>query len=116
VCDKTCIFLFFPIINKYFLMAKRFLILECPSYVHWDLCKVPVIFVKRTITDAPWYVPNAVIKRDLKVLSVRQEVRNYRVTYHQSPDNHPIRLAKSLFRRTHHNRRLVDLSGITLQI
>jgi len=32
VCDKTCIFFFFPIINKYFLMAKRPLLSRCPSY------------------------------------------------------------------------------------
>jgi len=34
VCDKTCIFFFFPIINKYFLMAKRSLLSRCPSYDH----------------------------------------------------------------------------------
>jgi len=51
-------------------------------------------------------VPNAVIKRDLKVLSVRQEVRNCSVTYRHRLDNHPSRLAKSLFQRTHYNRRL----------
>jgi hypothetical protein len=62
--------------------------------------------VLRIITDAPRYVPNAVIKRDLKVLSVRQAVRNYSVTYRQRLDDHPNRLAKFLFRRTHHNRRL----------
>ena len=28
--------------------------------------------VLRITTDAPWYVPNAVIKHDLQVLSVRQ--------------------------------------------
>jgi len=32
VCDKTCIFFLFPIINKYFLMAKRSLLSRCPSY------------------------------------------------------------------------------------
>jgi len=32
VCDKTSIFFFFPIINKYFLMAKRSLLSRCPSY------------------------------------------------------------------------------------
>jgi hypothetical protein len=32
VCDKTCIFFFFPIINKYFLMAKRSLLSRYPSY------------------------------------------------------------------------------------
>jgi len=36
VCDKTCIFFFFPIINKYFLMAKRSLLSRCPSYVRKD--------------------------------------------------------------------------------
>ena len=61
--------------------------------------------VLRIITDAPWYVPNAVIKRDLKVLLVRQEMRNYSVTYRQRLDDHPNRLAKSLFQRTHYNLR-----------
>ena len=31
VCDETCIFFFFAIINKYFLMAKRSLLSRCPS-------------------------------------------------------------------------------------
>jgi len=29
--------------------------------------------VLRIITDAPWYVPNTVIRRDLQVLPARQE-------------------------------------------
>jgi len=33
VYDKTCILFFFPIINKYFLMAKCSLLSRCPSYV-----------------------------------------------------------------------------------
>ena len=36
VCDKTCIFFFFPIINKYFVMAKRSLLSRCPSYKSVD--------------------------------------------------------------------------------
>ena len=32
VCDKTCIFCFFPIINKYLCIAKRSLLSELPSY------------------------------------------------------------------------------------
>ena len=59
--------------------------------------------VLRIITDALWYVSNAVIKRDLKVLSVRQEVRNYSVTYRQRLNDHPNRLEKSLFQRTQYN-------------
>ena len=62
--------------------------------------------VLRIITDAAWYVPNAVIKRDLKVLSVRQTVRIYSVTDHQRLDDHPNRLAKSLFQGPAPNRRL----------
>ena len=33
MCDKTCIFCFFPIINKYLCMAKRSLLSRCPSYI-----------------------------------------------------------------------------------
>jgi hypothetical protein len=62
--------------------------------------------VLRIITDAPRYVPNVVIKRDLQVLTVRQEVRNCSVTYRQRLDDHPTSLAKSLFQETHCNRRL----------
>jgi hypothetical protein len=62
--------------------------------------------VPRIITDAPRRVANVVIKRDLNVLSVRQEVRNCSITYRHRIDDHPNRLAKSLFQRTHYNRRL----------
>jgi len=33
VCNKTCIFCFFPIINKYLCMAKRSLLSERPTYI-----------------------------------------------------------------------------------
>jgi len=35
MCDKTCIFFSFPIIDKYFLMAKCSLLSRCPSYYSW---------------------------------------------------------------------------------
>ena len=57
--------------------------------------------VLRTITEAPWYVSDAVIKRDLQVLTVGQEVRNYSVTYR--PKAHPNSLAESLFHRINCN-------------
>ena len=43
MCDKTCVFFFFPIINKYFLMAKRSLLSRCPSYF-WNVawCRLVV--------------------------------------------------------------------------
>jgi hypothetical protein len=53
--------------------------------------------VLRIITDEPWYVPKMMIRRDLQVLPVRQEERNYSITYRHLLENHPNRLAKSLF-------------------
>jgi len=47
-----------------------------------------------------------VIKRDLQVLSVGQEVRNYSVTYRQRLDDHPNSLAQSLLQRRNDNPRL----------
>jgi hypothetical protein len=66
---------------------------------------IETLEVLRIITDAPRYVQNAVVKRDLKVLSIRKEVRNYSFTYRQRLDDHPNRPAKSLFQRTSNNRR-----------
>ena len=37
--------------------------------------------VLRIVTDAPWYVPNATIKRDLQVPTIRQEARKYSANY-----------------------------------
>ena len=38
VCDKTCIFCFFPIINKYLCMAKRSLLSELHSCARTCVC------------------------------------------------------------------------------
>jgi len=65
------------------------------------------------LTDAQWCVPNAVIKRDLQVLTVRQEVRNYSVTYRQRLDDHPNSLAKNYFTE---QTAVVGLSDIVPQI
>jgi hypothetical protein len=58
------------------------------------------------ITDAPWYVPNAVIKHDLQFPSVPQEVRTFSVTYHARLEGHPNDLATSLLQQSPHNHRL----------
>ena len=60
--------------------------------------------VLRIITDTPWYVPNAVIKHDLQVPSVRQEVRTYSVTYNARLEGHPNDLATSLLQPPHNHR------------
>jgi hypothetical protein len=79
--------------------------------------------VLRIITDAQRDVPNAVIKRDLKVLSVRQEARNYSVTYRQrattvSPTVKGLTIAptdrQNIYFKEHIT--ILGLSGITLQI
>ena len=48
MCDKTCIFFFFPIINKYFLMAKRSLLSRCPSYFEKTLKYLMVCYLTAT--------------------------------------------------------------------
>jgi hypothetical protein len=61
--------------------------------------------VLRIITDAPWYMPSAVIKHDLQVPSVRQEVRTVSFTYHARLEGHSNDLATSLLQQPSHTRR-----------
>jgi len=49
------------------------------------------------ITDAPRYVPNAIIKRDLQISTVKQEARKYSANYRKRLDTHPNNLANALF-------------------
>jgi len=58
-------------------------------------------------------VPNAVIIRELQVLSVRQEVRNYSVTTDKSLTITPTAWQNLYFKD---QITIVGLSGITLQI
>jgi hypothetical protein len=71
--------------------------------------------VLRIITDAPWYVPNTMLRRDLQVLSVKQEAKNSGINYRHRLDNHPNRLAQTLLLRTTHNRRLKRCYPVDLQ-
>jgi hypothetical protein len=61
--------------------------------------------VLRIITDAPWYVPNAVIKRDLQIPTVKQEAPKYSANYRKRLDVHPNSLANALFQEQLCNRR-----------
>ena len=58
------------------------------------------------ITDAPWFIPNTVIKYDLQVPTVKQEARKYSVNYRKRLDVHPNSLANALFQDQLGNRRL----------
>jgi hypothetical protein len=52
-----------------------------------------VIPVKR---DAPWYIPNDIMKRDLQIPTVKQEARKYSANYRKRLDAHPKNLANAL--------------------
>jgi carbonic anhydrase len=52
----------------------------------------------RLITDAPWYVPNAIIRRALHVPSVKEEIRRLSAQYYAGLCTHPNLLATQLSR------------------
>jgi hypothetical protein len=43
----------------------------------------------RMIVDAPWYVPNKVIRRDLHTPTVKEEIRRYSSQYSARLSAHP---------------------------
>jgi hypothetical protein len=50
------------------------------------------------IADAPWYVPNAIIRRDLQVPSVKEEIHHLSAQYYDELCTHPNLLATQLSR------------------
>jgi hypothetical protein len=50
----------------------------------------------RMIVDAPWYVPNTVIRRDLQTPTVTEEIRRYSSQYSAHLSAHPNGLAVNL--------------------
>jgi hypothetical protein len=59
----------------------------------------------RMITDAPWYVPNAVLRRDLHIPSVKEEIQRLSSQYSARLNSHPNLLAADLKKQST-NRRL----------
>jgi hypothetical protein len=55
--------------------------------------------------DAPWYVPNSLIRRDLNCPTVKGEIRRYSSHYGDRLRTHPNHLAVNLLRLPD-NRRL----------
>jgi hypothetical protein len=41
------------------------------------------------IVDAPWYVPNTVIRRDLQIPTIKEEIRCYSSQYRARLSKHP---------------------------
>jgi hypothetical protein len=41
------------------------------------------------IVNAPWYIPNTVIRRDLQIPTVKEEIRRYSSQYSARLSKHP---------------------------
>jgi hypothetical protein len=57
------------------------------------------------IVDAPWYVPNTIIRKDLQTPTVKEEIRRYSSQYSARLGTHPNDLIVNLIELPH-NRRL----------
>lgn len=62
--------------------------------------------VLRIITDAPWYVTNEILHRDLKVPTVKETTKEYCLKYRDRLEEHPSRLVVGLMRERRTVRRL----------
>jgi hypothetical protein len=52
----------------------------------------------RLIVGAPWYVPNMVIRRDLQMPTVKEEIRRYSSQYSARLSAHPNGLVVNLIK------------------
>jgi hypothetical protein len=52
--------------------------------------------VLRMITDAPWYVPNMVLRQDLQITSVKEEIHRFSTQYRDRLYTHPNNLTVHL--------------------
>jgi hypothetical protein len=59
----------------------------------------------RMITDAPWYVTNALLRRDLRIPSVKEEIQRLSPQYSARRNSHPNLLTANL-KKQPTNRRL----------
>lgn len=62
--------------------------------------------VLRTIVNAPWYVPNIVISRDLQIPSIKEEIKRFSEKYSARTEVHPNVLARNLFENSDEVQRL----------
>jgi hypothetical protein len=60
-----------------------------------ERCESKVLII---IVDAPWYVPNLLIRRDLNCPTVKEEIRRYSSHYGDRLRIHPNHLAVNLLR------------------
>jgi hypothetical protein len=62
--------------------------IEIPERFQWKALRI--------IVDAPWYVPNTVIRRDLHIPTVKEEIRHYSSQYSARLSAHPNGLVVNL--------------------
>jgi hypothetical protein len=60
----------------------------------------------RMIVDTPLYVPNTVIRRDLQIPTVKEEIHCYNSQYSARFSAHPNNLLVNLMEQPDYNRRL----------
>jgi len=65
--------------------------------------------VLRIISDAPWYVPNTIIKRDIQIATVKQEARKFSAKYRERLDAHSNNIVITIFKEQFGTRRLKRL-------
>jgi len=69
----------------------------------------------RILVDAPWFVSNEIIRRDLRIPTVKEEINNYGSLYINRLTNHPNQLANKLLEETSDRRRLKRFKPLYLQ-
>jgi hypothetical protein len=52
--------------------------------------------VLRTVVNTPWYIPNKILHRDLKIPTIREGITKFSVKYRDKITTHPNELAPTL--------------------
>lgn len=78
----------------------------CASNSHIEVVQKWQNKVLRMIVDAPWYVRNSDLHRDLKIPFVKEEIHRFAVKHEDRLHHHPNIQASSLLDVTHARRRL----------
>jgi hypothetical protein len=82
--------------KHYLLQCSTSLTIAAISYI--EMLERFQLKALRLTTDAPWYVPNAIIRRDLQVPSVKEEICPLSAQYYAGLCTHPNLLAALLSR------------------
>jgi hypothetical protein len=65
-------------------------------FQHRNSGTFPIEDLAQKTVDAPWYVPNTVIRRDLQTPSAKEEIRRYSYQYSARLSAHPNGLVENL--------------------